>query len=115
MVAAVVGHPRTVARAMGLLVVAGMLLYAVAGYPQEPARLADAQPVPTCPTLEDCPLPMEIAALLEAAGEYGPGDYPPCVEIRSGGAVCVMGWSALHRPTPATGSARNYSHADTVP
>lgn len=100
MVAAVVGHPRTVARALGLLVVAGMLLYAVAGYPQEPARLADAQPVPACPTLEDCPLPTEIAALLEAAGEYGPGDYPPCVEIRADGMVCVMLPEPRQHPSP---------------
>lgn len=90
MVATVVGHPRTVARVLGLLVVAGMLLYAVAGYPQQPAPLPDAQPLPACTDIDECPLPGEVAALLEAAGAYGPGDYPPCVEVRAGGQVCVM-------------------------
>ena len=81
---------RTVATVLGCLVVAAMLALAVAGYAQEPERIAAAQPLPACTDLDECPLPSEVAALLDAAGAYGPGDYPPCVEVRAGGAVCVM-------------------------
>lgn len=55
--------------------------------------------LPICPELDGCPVPEEVAALLQAAGEYGLGDYPPCVEIRAGGQVCVMPAGQPH-PAP---------------
>lgn len=73
------------ARLLGLAIVA---VLAAAALANEPARLPDAPPLPACVTLDECPIPSEVAAILHATGEYGPGDYPPCVEVR--GSVCIL-------------------------